>query len=133
MTDQENIIVESQQEIWADIPNFELYQVSNLGHVRSKEKIWYCGNGARRFKEAYELKYGSCRGYKNVTLSQNGKRKTITVHRLVAQVFIPNPELKPCIDHINRNILDNRVENLRWCTAKENNANRGGKYERSRE
>ena len=132
MLNENETNVESQQEIWADIPNFESYQISNLGRVKSKEKIWYCGNGARRYKEEYILKYGSSRGYKNVTLSQNGKRRTITVHRLVAQIFIPNPELKPCIDHINRNILDNRVENLRWCTTKENNANRGGKYERSR-
>lgn len=123
--------MENEKEIWADIPCFEIYQVSNLGRVKSKEKIWYCGNGAKHIKPEYELKYGSSRGYKNVTLTQNGIRKSFTVHRLVAQAFIPNLENKPYIDHINRNRLDNSAENLRWCTAKENNDNRGGKYERN--
>lgn len=50
--------------------------------------------------------------------------RTILVHRLVAELFIPNPDNKPCVDHINHNRLDNRVENLRWVTAKENANNR---------
>ena len=122
----------TELEIWADIPGFETYQVSNLGRVKSKEKVWYCGNGAKHIKPEYELKYGSSRGYKNVTLTKDGKRKGFTVHKLVASAFIPNLESKPYIDHINRDLLDNRVENLRWCTARENCANRGGKYERTR-
>lgn len=50
--------------------------------------------------------------------------KSYRLHRLVAEAFIPNPEHKPQIDHINRNKLDNRVENLRWVTAQENSNNR---------
>ena len=58
-------------------------------------------------------------GYKNVVLTKNGKRKTYLVHRLVGQAFIPNPNNKPTINHINGIKTDNRVCNLEWATHKE--------------
>ena len=64
--------------------------------------------------------------YLQVNLS--GIRNPQHVHRLVAKAFIPNPENKPTVDHINGNRLDNRVENLRWATQKENNNNPNTKY-----
>tara|TARA_R110000765_G_scaffold350658_1_gene440679 strand:+ start:44 stop:523 length:480 start_codon:yes stop_codon:yes gene_type:complete len=59
-------------------------------------------------------------GYMIVSFSKNGKQKKFVVHRLLAIAFIPNPENKPCIDHINGTKDDNRLENLRWVTHKEN-------------
>ena len=59
-------------------------------------------------------------GYMRIALSKNGEQKKFLVHRLLALHFIPNPENKPCIDHINGIKDDNRLENLRWVTHKEN-------------
>ena len=63
------------------------------------------------------------RGYLSVTLYTNNKQTFHNIHRLIALHFIPNPENKPCIDHINRIRSDNRIENLRWVTHAENNQN----------
>ncbi len=64
-------------------------------------------------------------GYKMVSLWNQGKAKTSKVHRLVAMHYMPNPENKREVDHMNRDKLDNRVENLRWATRTENNQNKG--------
>lgn len=101
------------QEEWRDIVGFEgLYQVSNLGRVKSFKR---CKNG--RIKKAYFNK--KC-GYFYVGLLLHKQQMVVVVHRLVAQAFIPNPESKPHIDHIDGNRINNNVTNLRWCTAKEN-------------
>lgn len=60
-------------------------------------------------------------GYKYASLSLNNKFKNNLIHRLVATAFIPNPENKPCVNHLNRMKTDNRIENLEWCTYSENN------------
>ena len=64
-------------------------------------------------------------GYHQVGLCRDGKQKKFKVHRLVAQAFIPNPDNKPEVDHINRIRHDNRLENLRWVTSLENGQNKG--------
>jgi len=63
-------------------------------------------------------------GYYYVSLHKDGKRYNKLVHRLIAQTFIQNPDNLPCIDHINHNKLDNRLENLRWVSHKDNGRNR---------
>ena len=60
-------------------------------------------------------------GYYNFSLTKNGQSKNYYAHRLIAQAFIPNPGNKPYINHIDGNKQNNKIENLEWCTAKENN------------
>ena len=110
-------------EVWKDIPEYNgLYQVSNLGNVKRKQKTYFCGtnNGTKRVLEERLIVGEQVKGYRRVALWDNKKYKRVFVHRLVAQAFIPNPENKPQIDHIDGNPLNNKVDNLRWATAKEN-------------
>lgn len=94
------------------IKDFEDYLISDDGRVYSLKSQRYL---------TPEL---SATGYYKVILYNKGKRKVFRIHRLVAQAFIPNTNNKPEVDHINRNKLNNRVENLRWCTSSENKKNR---------
>lgn len=104
-------------EIWKDINGYEeLYQVSNFGNVKSLNY--------RNTDEEKILKNRKDKGgYLRVFLCKNKKRKYYLIHRLVALAFIPNPDNKPCIDHINTDRTDNRVCNLQWCSHKENSNN----------
>lgn len=100
-------------EIWKDIENFEgLYQISSKGRIRRITKT-----RKKLLKLYLDIKIG---GYYTATLCKNSKRTNVKVHQIVAKHFIANPENKPQIDHINANRTDNRVENLRWVTHKEN-------------
>lgn len=108
------------EEIWKDIKGYEgFYQVSNLGHVRSLDRTFVNAAGRTRY---YKGKVLALKGepYYNVALAKQQKCLTRRIHRLVAEAFIPNPDNLPCIDHIDCNKKNNRVDNLRWCSYAEN-------------
>ena len=104
------------EEKWKDIKGFEgFYQVSNFGRVKSLGG--WCGSAKRREKiRATSLTKD---GYAKVRLMHQGKDKTMRVHRLVAEAFIPNPEGKTTINHIDGNKENNRVDNLEWADRTE--------------
>lgn len=111
----------NNKEIWREVKGYEgYYEVSNLGNVRALERI-VCNGRISPAKNVTKRKDNY--GYYHVGLNKNAKETTRRIHRLVAQAFIPNPENKPFLDHINTIRTDNRVENLRWVTPKENNEN----------
>ena len=103
------------EEIWKDVVGYEgLYQVSNMGNVKS---LNWRGLGVE--KNLYLKKHN--KGYLKVELASDGKRKSYTVHMLVAIAFIPNPLCYSQINHIDENKANNCVSNLEWCTPSENN------------
>jgi hypothetical protein len=103
-------------EIWKPIPDFDGYEASNYGRIRSL-----------KFKKQKVLKAAVTKdGYHKVGPCKNKKNVKVGVHRLVAMAFLPNPDCKPKIDHIDRNPSNNHLSNLRWCSDGENGANRPG-------
>ena len=109
-------------EIWKDIEGYQgLYQVSNWGNVKSLDRYVRGNSNSKMFKKGTLLKFSSDKdGYLTVGLHKDKKHKLMKIHRLVALVFIPNPENLPCINHKNEIKTDNRVENLEWCTYQYN-------------
>lgn len=100
------------QVVWKPIPNYEgLYEVNNLGEIRT----------LYNYKKYKILTQNIKRGYYQIGLRKNKVRKWHQAHRLVAQAFIPNPYNLPQVNHKDENKLNNKVENLEWCTVSYNN------------
>lgn len=103
---------------WRDIPGFDgEYQVNNIGTVYSVKSKRVLRQKIDRY------------GYAQVTLYHKGHARYISVHRAVAMAFIPNPDRKNCVNHLDENKLNNDVKNLEWVTVKEND-NYGTRNER---
>lgn len=115
-------------EIWKNAVGYEgLYEVSNLGRVRSVDRYDSLGH----FRESIILRqHLDHNGYKFVALFKDGKRKSIKIHRIVAMAFIPNPNNLPQVNHIDENKINNNVDNLEWCDCKYN-CNYGTRNERT--
>lgn len=111
------------EEEWKKIPDFD-YEISNFGRCRGIERyVKTCGNGKRLVKSKIIKPTLCTNGYLEYQLpisNQPNKKKIFMAHRLAAQAFIPNPENKREVNHLDENPLNNKVDNLCWATPKEN-------------
>lgn len=100
------------KEVWTDVKGFEgVYKISDRGNLKHYTKRF----GWRTLKNTNKNGW-----YLNVVLRGDGFKKSVKIHRLVAEAFIPNLNHYKCINHIDMNKQNNRVENLEWCSYKEN-------------
>ena len=126
-------------EIWVDVKDYEgIYQISNLGRIKTLPRIKRNFNINTKQLEEIMLPEKIRKpqltryGYYRIGLTKNHKQIYYSVHRLVAEAFIPNPENLPQINHKDENKLNNCVSNLEWCTARYN-ANYGTRNKRTGE
>lgn len=109
-------------EVWKDVVGYEgAYEVSNLGRIRSLDRYISGAFNSKRFIKGVEIKSSlTGNGYLGFNLVKDGKSKMSKVHRVVANAFIDNNELKPEVNHKDGNKNNNHVSNLEWVTKGEN-------------
>lgn len=127
IADLQEEIERIEGEIWLGVENYNgSYQVSTAGRVRSLDGMTKSRKNGKVFdrkRVGQIIKPKSIKnGYQTVRFHKNGTRKTELIHRVVAKAFIKNPNKKPCVNHIDSNIINNNVNNLEWCTYAENSA-----------
>lgn len=105
-------------EEWRSIPEFEGYQVSSLGRVKSTDR--FCGDRPGVTKGKILKPFRNKRGYLEVNLYKNSKSTAKIIHRLAAKAFISNDFNKPQVNHIDGNKLNNKISNLEWMSNSEN-------------
>ena len=121
------------EEVWKDIVGYEgLYQVSNLGRVKSLERYEHFGNTTRRRNETIIKQKTNRNGYKSFSICKNGERKSVLTHGVQAKAFLPNPNNYPCVNHKDENKENNFIlvnedgsinpekSNLEWCSYHQN-------------
>lgn len=111
------------EEIWKDIVGYEgLYQVSNLGRVKRLAREAKYSNGTIHHYEEMIIKPKINKfGYYYLTLYRNSIKWSARVHKLVANAYVPNQHNYQCVNHIDENKLNNRADNLEWCSKAYNN------------
>lgn len=114
--------VNTMKEIWKDVVGYEgLYQISSLGRIKSNGGVFRVGNtGGFRPEKILSPTLSKFGYYRLILCDGKGGRKSHVIHRLVAEAFIPNPENKPQVNHIDEDKTNNSVSNLEWVTCKEN-------------
>ena len=121
-------------EIWKPVNGYEgIYEVSNLGRVKSLNVRTLSSSGKYYTRKERMLKIATRKDrYQYVILCNCGLTKMYTIHRLVAQAFIPNPDNLPCVNHKDENPSNNCVDNLEWCDQKYNSNYGNCKKKRSK-
>ena len=112
----------NQEEIWKDIPGYYgMYKASSFGNIKSYKYKRIKKNKKEVYLSEQILKPGKSKfGYLTVGLTLNKNSHTFYIHRIIAKLFIPNPENKPEVNHIDFNPANNNINNLEWVTSKEN-------------